>query len=147
MKRLLKLLAPEMVPLLQDLFERDNFSTEERRKLIQQALLADAKVYVDSIHMILCNSDECDYELEESIEHTWTLPAHVEWTSIAAVIMDTINFNLADWPGLASDYIKLLEIANKSVAHERLLLSLCKNPGEFLDEIRGIISKNGPIDL
>ena len=115
--------------------------------MIQDNLSVEAKLYIDSLHFILCQSDDCTYEDEESMEGTWHLSAHIEWTNIAATTMKVIGFELSDWKQLADDYTKILTIALKSNAHGKLLLTICKDPAEFLIKIRGIIAKDTTLNF
>lgn len=147
MNPLLKLISPDVSKFLLDELSGGAMPADKRRIIIQRALSAEAMHYVDSIHFMLCSDDDDQYLDEEAIEHTWELPAHLDWTNISAAIMHVVGFELSDWPELVSDYIKLIELATKSEYHNKFLLAVCKDPKEFLVKIRSIISQDDAFSL
>lgn len=147
MKRLEKLLAPNIYLLLSDDAGMTQLSPAERRNYAQRALTDGARQCIDSLHFILCKEDDCDYESEELLEGCWERPVHTEWTDIAAVVLDVYDIPLELWPKLVDDYMNILRLATKTPAHSKLLLTLCAKPEVFLAEIRGIISKEHALEL
>lgn len=144
--KILNLMPKDMAEIYKLLLEQGT-PEEEVESLVLNNLAKDAHDYINAIHFLLCDKENCGYDQEASMEGCWSRPEHVEWATIAAVVMELIGFELHEWPGLQQDLMTMMRLSKKSEVHVKLLSSLLFNPVEFVLKIRAIIAKEKPLSV
>ena len=96
---------------IRELIEQSGMlKTDRARKTIQLNLSSISMNMIDILHVITCCSPDCKYCEEETLEDTWSLPAHIEMTDLLLHIMNTCGVNQNNYTNVFQNYLKLTRL-------------------------------------
>ena len=125
-------------PRLREMLDRVDLRTnEDRREVIQGLLSFTATTAIRQLHIVLCNSDACVFDREESHPDCWVQPAHIEYADLLIHVMNECEISLGEWPEILASYIKVMKIVGKQPKLNKLLLTINLEPQKFIDDFHG----------